>query len=118
MNYPLLKLIHSKEQVPDKYRGKSVITFMYKSGKSEYYLTNENPELTNDINNLLKLTSSMNLVEFTLGKGMIMACKRDTLPVDYWESINWEDKNTHGLYYDKVNDPMIIDQIFLNISYH
>lgn len=100
----------SEERPPVNLRNMYILTFIYKIGRREYYIVKNNNELIKMIDDLRKLGSLMNIVEYSISKGMIQSCDRMIFDVEYWGKYQWETADTHGIYYDKVNDPLVLDQ--------
>ena len=98
---------------PVDLRNMYILTLIYKTGVRNHYFIKNDLELINTINTIRKLSSLMNITEYSLTKGMIKACDSSARSLSFWDTTPWEDERTHGLYYDKVNDPIVLEQ-FIN----
>ena len=84
------------------------ITLTNKKGDQEYYFIKDK-ELIQLITELTTHADKMNLVEYSLLKSKIKEEAKNTYPLKAWDT-GWEDPETHGLYYDKINDPLVLEQ--------
>ena len=81
-----------------------------KAGKREYECYFTDKSLTTLISRLQDAALKLNLVEFTLSKGMLCALdkRKPPNPSTYWDC-DWDNNDGAGLYYNKISDPHIID---------
>jgi len=86
------------------------ITLIYKNNQREYYLIN-NLNIVKSLTELKITACQLELTEFSIVSGMIKhidKTENSTAPKQYWDK-NWDDPKNHGLYYDEINDPIVID---------
>ena len=100
----------SEVRPPVDLRNMYIITLIYKTNTRDYYFIKKDAELLKLIDDLRKLGTIMNITEYFISKGMIDSCGHMIAPSSFWDGDRWEAKAGHGLYYDKVNDPMILDK--------
>lgn len=87
---------------------KLVITLMTKQAeRMEYYI--KDSEIVKFANELRTVAAELNLAEFVMPKFKIKETDKRIAPLKAWET-GWEVPNAHGLWYNIVNDPMILDQ--------
>lgn len=84
------------------------ITLIKKNGEREYYFV-RNEEFTELLTQLTFCASELNLAEFSLLKPMVLKQSELVYRPEGWDS-PWENPETHGLYYDRVSDPMVLQE--------
>ncbi len=107
----------SEEQIGKGALSPAVLTFIFKSGERSYYISCDN-ELTNNIFLLKNEALTLNAVEFSISKSLVTRVNSLVKPLDFWSKTAWDDPEGGGLYYDRINDPLIIEAFVHEVLAH
>ena len=84
-----------------------VITMINKNNERRQFFIKDK-KIVNLINNIKDLSIELGIAEYTITKYNIENLNKEVYPIFAWD-FNWDDHNTYGLWYNKVNDPMLIE---------
>ena len=85
------------------------LVLLFQDGSRDHYFT-QDKELIELIQAVKDLALQLNILEFTMAKGAVMDYEKDRgiCKPKYWEG-PWDLPQEAGLYYDRINDPLIIE---------